>query len=425
MALSANTEWDVRTTGASTNGGGFVSGASGTDYSQQNSPQYALTNGVTSGTTTVATSSASSDMVGNIAYIAGGSGSITAAWYQITAVSVGVSITVDRSTGLTSGTGVTINVGGAFATIAQAQTPAVAGNIIWIKSGTYTLTTGLTIPVSDLQYSGYGSTHGDNGTKPLITTATNSVNIFTDFAGGVTGVMLNNLSLSTTAGTAGNGIEATSRIMNDVTIVNCKFSGFNVAIYGSDDANTFYMNGLSVFNTEITGGVTGINAAAYVYGCYIHGLSGDGITINHTGQTGVVTVVARTVFNGNSHGINMPASDVVLLFVSECTFYGQSSDGLLYSGTLHAGSVGVVNSIFYGNGGYGWNSSSATAILGPSINQNNAYGSNTSGARNGVVAGLNDVSLSGDPFNNPSGGDFSLNSTAGAGAACRGAGFQL
>src|SRR5579863_5594377 len=112
-ALPSTTVWEVRpTVGSNTNGGGFVTGSSGTDWSQFNAAQYALTNGVTNGTTTVATTSASADMVGNIAYIAGGTGSITAAWYQIVSQTTGVSIVVDRSTGLTAGSGVTINIGG-------------------------------------------------------------------------------------------------------------------------------------------------------------------------------------------------------------------------------------------------------------------------------------------------------------------------
>ena len=44
MALSASTVWEVRpATGSDNNGGGFVTGASGTDYSQQGTAQYALT----------------------------------------------------------------------------------------------------------------------------------------------------------------------------------------------------------------------------------------------------------------------------------------------------------------------------------------------------------------------------------------------
>src|SRR5687767_10192193 len=104
MALSNATVIEVRSTGATTNGGGFVTGASGVDYSQQDAAQYALSDGVTDGSAVILTASAATDMIGNLVYVAGGSGTITPAWYQITAASAGVSITVDRTTGLTAGT---------------------------------------------------------------------------------------------------------------------------------------------------------------------------------------------------------------------------------------------------------------------------------------------------------------------------------
>ena len=87
MALAAACVWEVRTTGASTNGGGFKTGASGTDWSQQATAQYAVADGVTNGTTTItsATANFGTDVVGNLIYVSGGTGSITADWYEITA----------------------------------------------------------------------------------------------------------------------------------------------------------------------------------------------------------------------------------------------------------------------------------------------------------------------------------------------------
>ena len=41
MALSANSVFEVRTAGNDTNGGGFVTGAAGTDYSQQDAKNTA------------------------------------------------------------------------------------------------------------------------------------------------------------------------------------------------------------------------------------------------------------------------------------------------------------------------------------------------------------------------------------------------
>lgn len=153
MALSAFIIWECRTTGASTNGGGFKSGASGTDWSQQDAAQYSVTDGVTAGTTTItsATANFGTDVVGNIIYVSGGTGSVTAARYEITGRTNSTTITVDRSTGLTAGTGVTLKIGGAVDSPVTINSAVVAGNIIYIKyhasnkynlASTWTLTGG-------------------------------------------------------------------------------------------------------------------------------------------------------------------------------------------------------------------------------------------------------------------------------------------
>lgn len=101
-------------TGADSNGGGFaVSGAGcsplGTDWTQQDTPKYALTNGTANGTTTILTASASADMACNVAYITK-AGTITTGYYQIMSAVPGTSIAVDRSTGLAAATGAVGNV---------------------------------------------------------------------------------------------------------------------------------------------------------------------------------------------------------------------------------------------------------------------------------------------------------------------------
>ena len=54
----------------------------------------------------------------------------------------------------------------------------------------------------------------------------------------------------------------------------------------------------------------------------------------------------------------------------------------------------------------------------------NAYYNNTNGARNDYPTFATDVTLTADPFTNDAGGVFTLNTTAGGGAACKAAGFQ-
>jgi len=82
------------------------------------------------------------------------------------------------------------------------------------------------------------------------------------------------------------------------------------------------------------------------------------------------------------------------------------------------------NNIFYGNGGFGCNLTTGSTYPGLVVNAgNNAFGSNTSGARNNLPTESTDVALTADPFVNTAGGNFALNNTAGGGAALRAVGI--
>lgn len=182
MAIAPTCVWEVRTTGSNTNGGGYVPGGGGLDYSQQPTAQYTLT-GVTGValSDTVASASASSDMVGNIAYFVSGTNFIMG-FYEIISVVAGVSIRFDRAVvGASNGTSGVINIGGSFK-IGGTQDDnffeaITGGNIVWIKSGTYT--PGMNVSVSSAASTstnpsfiiGYDVTRGDNPTgsgRPLI-----------------------------------------------------------------------------------------------------------------------------------------------------------------------------------------------------------------------------------------------------------------
>jgi hypothetical protein len=52
----------------------------------------------------------------------------------------------------------------------------------------------------------------------------------------------------------------------------------------------------------------------------------------------------------------------------------------------------------------------------------NAFGSN-SNTNNDYFGGTGDVTLTANPFTNPTTGDFSLNTAAGGGALCKGTGY--
>ncbi len=139
MALAATIVLEVNVLGDDTNGGGYDSTAGTIDFSIQPSPAVAVVDAATNGSTSITTSAGtfSSQMVGNLLYIAGGTGSIAADWYQVaTFVSIG-EITVDRATGLSAGTGATLNLGGALKTYGAAgliiENHGLSGMIVFIR----------------------------------------------------------------------------------------------------------------------------------------------------------------------------------------------------------------------------------------------------------------------------------------------------
>ena len=142
MALASALVWEVRTSGADTNGGGFKTGASGTDRSQQDGAFATLSVLSTVHTTTTQINVSLVDYtvvagdVGNVLQVTGGSA--TAGFYEITAVDVPNNRwTMDRSVGTAAQTVIGV-MGGALATLTILIDVSVANNWIYVKSGTYT-----------------------------------------------------------------------------------------------------------------------------------------------------------------------------------------------------------------------------------------------------------------------------------------------
>lgn len=432
MAISNTMNWDVRTTGNDANGGGFKPGASGVNYAMQSSPQYTPTGLTTSGvSTTIGYAGSSADMVGNVINITGGTNFI-AGWYEIVSELAGVSITLDRNctTGIgASGTG---NIGGSLLTIAKADSLKVTGsaNVINIKSGTYTFTSRLTLvnvfsTNGYVSYYGYGSTWGDNGTKPLITTSTNSTTLFD--VSNASAYLFRNLAFSNTAGTSSNAFTDPNAYGFFIRWTNCTFTGFTDAIQLDNIINwtgsgivvdACYFTGMTA-----TGSALKINGACVFSGNYVVGnANGYGVVTDVSG-TGSTTIVGNVFYN-LTYGVNSLANTPSAraqqnpIWMWNNNFVSCASDGFH---SIDAGlNLVAVNNIFYGNGGYGINVANAL----PNIWFNhNAYGANTSGNLNNVTAGSVDVTLSGDPFTAKASNDFTLNNIAGAGAACRAAGY--
>jgi hypothetical protein len=358
--------WEIRSNGNDNNGGGFKTGASGTDYSQQTSPQYALTSVTTAGVgATFLLASASADMVGNIAHVVSGT-NFTAGFYEIISVSVGVSVTVDANICTGVGASGVINIGGALATIgkigsASANQGAVAGNLLCVKSGSYSLTSttetfaasGTT--TSPIRICGYASTrptvstHGDydlgrtnsNGdlvttNYPTITYTTGECNITGNFII-LEGVKSTSANVTLNQGTV--RIAGTDTYTKRCSITNSATNANSTAIVAAATRG-------GVFDSDVvlsgaSGGKAAIDiqaATTRVIGCRIKGGPSIGINIGATGST----IALNTIYASVGIGISV-ATTTAGPTVLYNTIVGGSADG------INVITASTVSQIFIGN----------------------------------------------------------------------------
>ncbi len=445
-ALPPLVQWNVQTgtsltIGADTNGGGFVSGGTGTDYSKQAAAQFSGTNLASlTGTTNPCTISsvthnfASTD-VDNIIQITAGT-SWTTGFYRIVSAAANIA-TLDRACGSAATlTGGTWALGGALATLSKAYAACQSGAntpsnpTVWVN-GTTALTTTLTpdgAACPSITTQGYSATYGDAG-RAIITTATNSVRLIS-FAGSLGWATFRQIDFTTTAATPTDFIYAsTTNLYYGLLIDNCTLTGAagGTAVGILGDFNTdYYFYHLYILNSRITA------------------MSGD--AIKNGGNT---YIIASSIDNNAKWGSDTQSqvSPQVMLCIDSVIASngsGGGSGGILFQQGTGGGGISW-GCDYYNNTGPGWQQSTRQT----SIFYNNMYDSNSSygiaggtnlssigplafgysGFRNNGTAqtqismvGTNNPTVTVSPFTTP-GTDFSLNSTAGGGAALKGAGF--
>jgi hypothetical protein len=438
-AVSTNTAWDVRpATGSDTvNSGGFVVGATGTDFSQQASPQFTLT-GVTSvgAGNIVLTTSAAASMVGNIALVLSGTNFNTGR-FEITAVTVGVSITVStRADGsaITTGAGAAgaINIGGSVATFATPYAAGSAGNSLYL-SGTLVSTSTLTLTytsgsnVNATRFFGFTSTHGDGGNATW-TTATSSTNLVT--LSSQSGYAFYNLTFSNTAGTRGIGFRTSGAPSRDFYWQNCVFDGFSNAIEGNFNID-WQLSPFTLFNSVVKNSVSdGINTSGSVsiLYSYLHDNGGSGLQVQTGGDTGTTTtIVGSTFYNNGSNGffqnVDQNPGTTRTVSISNSNFVNNTGAGVKLGNGGNAEYGGVItSSVFYGNTTYGIDYVSAFFLASNGVT-NCGFGANTTAAIHNYTGAVGTITLTGDPFVGRTSSNFALNNTAGAGALLRGAGY--
>lgn len=447
MARSAQTVWECRTTGSDVNGGGFRAGASGTDWSQQNAAQYAVTDIVsTSGSATITSASANwgADVVGNLLYLSGGTGPITADRYEVITRTNATTIILDRTVGAT-GTGATGNLGGAVATfteLANATRGMVASNKAFIKAtGTYTTTAIIAfaqsvVPAANALPSrliGYTTTRGDGG-RATIRLSTNTGLYAFNFTGQgwrCENILIDCNNLGTSSGIALNA--------NYPKIINCKIINWT----SNGILCVAAVNNPSVMRCEITAG-NGTSGTSYAINLPQTSSAMGHITDNNlhdnvnaggifcAGGAVVVDNILTNNSGASSDGISVSGAH----FVSNNTIYKSGRHGINSGDAFWNGPV-MQGNILAENGGYGIVGASSAGLPADPEWDGNAFYLNTSGTRNNMddTGGTNalnavapytniyDVILSADPFTAKGSNDFTLNNVVGGGAACRAAGL--
>lgn len=426
--LPAGTTFEVRTAGADTNGGCFVAGSSGTDYTQQNAAQYSGTNLTVDLVTNTIVTSASHNFVaadvGDCIHVTAGAG-WTTGYYQIVSTASNAA-TLDRSPAAVGVTNGTFAVGGALLTLAGLNGGMTGNAIAWVKAdGVYSIATGITFNfaasgASFEQINGYTTTRGDNGYVTI--RAANNLNILT-INNNTSSLVVRNFILDCNGFATCGGLTLNGAGSEGQNIQVLRPSGAQSGIYFS------LQGGCSMCSvsggTGLTGGTAAINMASPSGGtvclyCVASGnTGGPGFSFQNT------AICDRCISTGNAVGfqiVNASEQQVTLL---NGVAWNNAGDGIKYTASSSVNNRGlqIIGILLVSNGGYGFDRTDAAFKSGDSVIDYNAYYGNASGDRYNVYVAPHDVTLTADPFTNAAIGDFSLNSLTGGGAAAKGAGY--
>ena len=410
MTISANTVWEVRTGGSDNNGGGFVTGASGTDRSQQDAAHATLTALSLVHTTTSQINVSLVDYtvtaadIGNILQITGGTA--TAGLFQITAAdTVNNRWTVDRSAGTAAQT-VVGAMGGAFASPGKAAAATtVDGNLIWVKAGTYTITTatpgaaGPVLLTSNIRtkMEGYSSTRGDRAGRPELNAgAVTTVNLFAHGTADTMAFVHMKTNGNSQSAVSGFVITSPRVYVFDCLAVNCdqaNAEGFDIAT-----------DGAAIVACGASACTIGFNNSAgdgSFHRCWADAC-GTGFSLN-----GLCWAVECVASDCTGDGFNVPNSSGGG-FIG-CTADGNGGDGFdLGSFARLVAWCAATN-----NTGVGF-ANASLSFLDYCASYNNSARSSGS-----PLVDSNPITLTGDPWTNAAGDDYSPNNTAGAGASLR------
>ncbi len=411
MAISASSVFEVRTGGTDTNGGGFVTGAAGTDYSQQNSKNA---NGGTDGSSVLAAAAGSTTItcsdaqfgttiVGNIVYFTGGTGSITAQWRQVTARASTTSITIDAV--IASSTGMTMNVGGALASPGQASALMPAGNIAYVQNtgadgnSVYSITSastavaaGVVSSSNNIAFQGYTSTRslGNTDNRPTI-----QLNVSTATMWNGSGILAQGFVCDGNSQTA-------SKPSANALFVRCMFKNFNTSPTGTGNGFT---NCAATTNsaTIFVGSCTGCEA-------YANTASGFAFT---SGLLGITNCISSGNTGASSDGFVATGAEN---YFANCIAISNGRDGFRAIGGV---ATSFINCHSESNTSNGYLLQNSSKVMINCSYYNNGTDLSTSGS----VSNTGSIAVTaGSVFVNVGSNNYALNSTTNQGALLRAAG---
>lgn len=424
MANPAATVYEVRTTGNDANGGGFVPGGAGIDFSQMDVAMFAYADLASANATaanpvvTSASHAFTTDDQNNILHISAGT-NWTPGFYWIQSVSAGAA-TLDKACGTVAAVSAgTYAIGGALGSPGMAGGAMVGGNTAHVRGGAYIITS-LTVNVSGGMVGlpggaynaytimqGYGTVRGDEG-QPTITMSASlsptGTPMFACAAYGYFGNLFANANSKnapcfSSTGTATiykcratGSASSLGAVVNFWVMYECEVygNGYNVVNSGSSRFIRCRIHDAGTLNLSITGAAGGTHFIECIFA------NGQLNTGNGSGNT------------SNFHG---------------CVMYNAA---LLIASSASSRDTVLSRCIIARAPGYGINVAETHQAM---IIDRCAFWNNTSGdyqtaylpdtGPNPPVK--NKIVLTGDPFVNAAAGDFRLNNTPGAGRACRGA----
>lgn len=332
------------------------SGTYGIDYSQATAAMLAsnATLGAvhTSSTTMTSTAAFHPSMVHNLVHVTttGTAAHCTIGFYEITVYTSTSAVTTDRS--IQDGTGTdciagTGSVGGAISLGAANDSlpfnAAVAGNVFWMHSGTYTIAAGWT-PANGSTVAapgmivGYGTRRGDvpvGASRPVISAGANAVGPASNY------MQVHNLIITGNSSSA-TGLfymSGSATTTSNVKVINTSTAAGYLAIKIASSAMAINCEAISYRGIAFTTGGYDV-----ILGLYAHD-SDTGVMIGGTGNTITDSIIADNVTYAISSNTAMNTGTHLI----NDTLYGsENKRGTGFSIYTGSGSMRLVNSIFYG-----------------------------------------------------------------------------